>query len=364
MIEEAHMIRFSTDSNFDDFAMTLRARKILLIALAAVLVMTALLMMVGPFSVNSLQQRLEESARAALDRREMDWAHVRFRGQEAIVSGAAPNDTVREIALEVVASSTWSGGQIAGGVTRVIDETTDARIDRGFAFRADVAINGRVLIRGDATDAAARDAIARFATANFPNGADSDLTLIPGGSPAAEWEEAAKRLLGQLARLERGAIVLNGEQGGLFGEAENPQIAQSVANALLTMPAPFRAASIVIPAGAPPMIHVPDIDACAAVIRAAQGTDELRFERAGVAASPLTEIALRRLGRTLMACPPEAQLSVRINIAEGGEELARRRAARVRSLLAGGSAGETNIIVALADDQLQAITFAISSIEG
>ena len=257
-----------------------------------------------------------------------------------------------------------SGGSIAGGVTRVVDEITDARTDRGFSFRADVAFRGRVLIRGDATDAAARDAIARFATANFPNGADSDLTLIPGGAPAAEWEEAAKRLLGQLARLERGAIVLSGQQGGLYGDAENPQIARSVANTLQSMPAPFRAASIIIPAGAPAIVNVPDIDACAAVIRAAQGTDALRFETGGVGASPLTEIALRRLGRTFGACPEDARLSVTINIADGGEELARQRAEQVRSLLSGGAEGESRVIVALADDQLQALTFSVSSIEG
>ncbi|WP_417483303.1 hypothetical protein [Maricaulis sp.] len=344
--------------------MTLRARNILLIALAGLLAVTGLSMAFGPFSIASLQSRLETNARAALDRREMDWAHVRFRGQEAIVTGAAPNDTAREIALEVVAASTWSGGSIAGGVTNVVDETTDARTDRGFSFRADVAFRGRVLIRGDATDAAARDAIARFATANFPNGADSDLTLIPGGAPAAEWEEAAKRLLGQLARLERGAIVLSGQQGGLYGDAENPQIARSVANTLQTMPAPFRAASIIIPAGAPAIVNVPDIDACAAVIRAAQGTDALRFETGGVGASPLTEIALRRLGRTFSACPDTARLSVTINIADGGEELARQRADQVRSLLSGGAVGENRIIVALADDQLQALTFSVSSIEG
>jgi len=344
--------------------MTLRARNILLIALAGLLAVTALAMVAGPFSIASLQSRLEANARAALDRREMDWAHVRFRGQEAIVSGAAPNDTAREIALEVVAGSTWSGGRIAGGVTHVVDEITDARTDRGFSFRADVAFRGRVLIRGDATDAEARDAIARFAAANFPNGADSDLTLIPGGAPAAEWEEAAKRLLGQLARLERGAIVLSGQQGGLYGDAENPQIARSVANTLQTMPAPFRAASIIIPAGAPAIVNVPDIEACAAVIRAAQGTDALRFEPGGVGASPLTEIALRRLGRTFGACPDNARLSVTINIAEGGEELARQRAEQVRSLLSGGAVGESRVIVALADDQLQALTFSISSIEG
>ncbi|WP_417471284.1 hypothetical protein [Maricaulis sp.] len=344
--------------------MTLRARNILLIALAGLLVVTGLSMVVGPFSIASLESRLESNARAALDRREMDWAHVRFRGQEAIVSGAAPNDTAREIALEVVAGSTWSGGSIAGGVTHVVDEITDARTDRGFSFRADVAFRGRVLIRGDATDAAARDAIARFATANFPNGADSDLTLIPGGAPAAEWEEAAKRLLGQLARLERGAIVLSGQQGGLYGDAENPQIARSVANTLQSMPAPFRAASIIIPAGAPAIVNVPDIEACAAVIRAAQGTDALRFETGGVGASPLTEIALRRLGRTFGACPDNARLSVTINIADGGEELARQRAEQVRSLLSGGAEGESRVIVALADDQLQALTFSVSSIEG
>lgn len=344
--------------------MTLRARNILLTALAALILVSAVLMSIGPFSVGSLQTRLQDNARAALDRREIDWAHVQMRGQEAVLTGAAPNDTAREVALEVVASSTWSGGSIAGGVTRVIDATTDARTDRGFAFRADVAFSGRVLIRGDATDADARDAIARFATANFPNGADSDLTLIPGGSPAADWEEAAKRLLGQLARLERGAIVLSGEQGGLYGEAENPQIAQSVSTALQSMPAPFRAASIVIAPGASPIVHVPDIDACAAVIRAAQGTDALRFETEGVSASPLTEIALRRLGRTLTACPANAQLSVTVNITEGGQELARERAEHVRTLLADGAGSDSRIIVALADDQLQAITFAISSIEG
>ncbi len=158
--------------------------------------------------------------------------------------------------------------------------------------------------------------------------------------------------------------MLSGQQGGLYGEAENPQIARSVANMLQTMPAPFRAASIVIPAGAPPIVNVPDIDACAAIIRAAQGTDELRFEPGGVGASPLTEIALRRLGRTFAACPSDARLSARIRIADGGEVLARQRAEQVRALLAGGAAGEPRIIVALADDQLQALTFSIPPIEG
>ncbi|RKQ95665.1 hypothetical protein C7435_2771 [Maricaulis maris] len=347
-----------------DLAMTPRIRKTLLMA-AGILVLAAIVLFsFGPFSVGAIESRLATGAREALDARGHDWASVRMDGQRAIVTGAAPDNESREDALATVLASTWSGGLVAGGVTRVSDETIEARLQSGFVFRADVAINGRVLIRGDATDAGARDAIARYADANFPGGADTDLTLVPGGSSSPDWEEAAKRLLGQLARLDRGAVVLRGEQGALVGEAPNPQIAQSVSQALETMPMPFRAASVITPSGAPAEVRVADVEACSAVILAAQGTETLRFERAGATPSPFTSVALRRIGRMFATCPDTAGLTVSIRSDTGDAALDEARVAAVAALVTNISAEDPRIAVVLADRQDDAISFAIATLEG
>ncbi|WP_121212128.1 hypothetical protein [Maricaulis maris] len=354
----------SLDDFMLDLAMTPRIRKTLLMA-AGILVLAAIVLFsFGPFSVGAIESRLATGAREALDARGHDWASVRMDGQRAIVTGAAPDNESREDALATVLASTWSGGLVAGGVTRVSDETIEARLQSGFVFRADVAINGRVLIRGDATDAGARDAIARYADANFPGGADTDLTLVPGGSSSPDWEEAAKRLLGQLARLDRGAVVLRGEQGALVGEAPNPQIAQSVSQALETMPMPFRAASVITPSGAPAEVRVADVEACSAVILAAQGTETLRFERAGATPSPFTSVALRRIGRMFATCPDTAGLTVSIRSDTGDAALDEARVAAVAALVTNISAEDPRIAVVLADRQDDAISFAIATLEG
>ena len=343
--------------------MTLRARRLLLIALIAWLVGTLLVIMMGPVSIPALEQRLETNAQNALSDREHDWAQVSLKGQVATLTGAAPSSTERNDAIFTVLHSTWSGGVVAGGITRVIDETGIARVERGFAFRADL-LNGRVTIRGDASDAGARDSIASFASANFPAGAETDLTLIPGGASSPQWEEAAKRLLGQLARLDRGAIVLTGEQGGLIGDAANPQIAQSVSNALATMPAPFVASAVVTPAGAPSVIRIEDALACHAVVRAAQGGHELRFDQNGVRPNPLSELAMRRVGTIFRECPAGTHLALSVLVGPGDEELAAQRAAVVRALLVEGGSDETRIDVMLASDQLSVISFAVTQDEG
>lgn len=347
-----------------DLAMTPRIQKTLLMAAGIVLFTAVILFSFGPFSVGAIESRLAAGAREALTLRGHDWASVRMDGQRAILTGAAPDDEARADALATVLASTWSGGVVAGGVTRVVDETLEARLQSGFIFRADVAMNGRVLVRGDATDAGARDAIASYAAANFPQGADTDLTLVPGGSASPDWEEAAKRLLGQLARLDRGAAVLRGEQGALVGDAPNPQVAQSVSQALGTMPEPFRAASVVTPSGAPAVVRVEDVAACSAVILAAQGTETLRFERAGSAPSPFTSVALRRVGRMFAACPDGAAMTVSIRRESDDAELDSDRIAEVASLVGGRVTEDTRISVVLVDSQDSAISFAIATLEG
>ncbi len=345
------------------FAATSRQRRILFGAIAGLVAVSALAMSVGPFSIGALETRLTANAEQALSLRGHDWASVRFDGQHAILTGAAPSGTARDDALATVMASTWSGGRVAGGVTAITDETVEARLRHGFVFRADMAVNGRVLIRGDATDAVAREAIASFAETTFANGADTDLTLVPGGGAAPDWEAAARRLLGQLARLDRGAIVLQSETGALVGEAANPQIAQSVASALSSMPAPYEAAWIVMPAGAPTVSRIADVNGCAAIVRAAQGTENLRFDRAGAAPSPLTVVALRRVARAFAACPADAVLTVGVLREAVQAGLDQARMTEVSRLVDAGGAETPRISVELVQDQDAAISFTISTHE-
>lgn len=354
----------SMDEFMLDLAMTPRIRKTLIIAAGLVVLAAVVLFLVGPFSVGSIEARLAAGAREALDSRGHDWASVRMDGQRAILTGAAPDAEARADAVATVLTSSWSGGVVAGGVTRVIDETVEARLQSGFVFRADVATNGRVLIRGDATDAGARDAIARYASTNFPGGADTDLTLVPGGSASPDWEEAAKRLLGQLARLDRGALVLRGEQGALVGESSNPQIARSVTQTLQAMPEPFRAATVITPSGAPAEVRVEDVAACSAVVLAAQGTEMPRFERAGATPSPFTSVALRRVGRMFAACPADAALTVSVRRSADDAGLDEARVAAVTGLVTNVTAEDPRVAVVLTDRQDDAISFAISTLEG
>jgi len=342
--------------------MTLRARRLLLISTVIWLLASLGLIFFGPVSLSGIETGLAERARAALIEREHDWAQVSVNGQVATLSGAAPNAPMRDDALYTVLRSTWSGGVVAGGITRVIDDTSDMRAERRFVFRADFN-NGRVLIRGDASDATARDAIAQYANTNFPAGAQTDLTLIPGSASSAEWVDAAMRLLGQLARLDRGSIVLDAEQGGLIGDAANPQIAQSVAGALMVMPEPFESALVVTPAGAPASVRIETSAGCSAVLRAARGAGDMRFDGGGAAPNPFSEIVLRRVGRMFSLCPNELRLELTIDTSVGSEDLASQRAAAVQALLVQGGSDESRIDVLLASEQIRIIGFDVTGFE-
>jgi hypothetical protein len=343
--------------------MTTRARRLLLIAMIGWVGLTLFVLFVGPTSIGALERQLEANARIALDARELDWAQVTVEGQIATLSGAAPSNTARNEAIFTTLGSTWSGGVVAGGISRVVDETSDARSERSFAFRADL-LNGRVNIRGDATDADARTAITQYANANFPAGADMDLTLIPGGAMSAEWESAATRLLGQLARLDRGAASLKDAQGGLIGDAANPQIAQSVSTALASMPGAYMAAVLIRPAGAPAIVRIPDAAGCQAVLRAAQGGASARFDLGGATPNPSSGVLLRRIGEVFAACPETTRLSVLIAIENDDADLASQRATSVLGFLVAGGADEADIDVNLTSDPGEIVTISTVLAEG
>lgn len=352
-------------------ALTPRARRILIAGFAGWLLFTLWVILLSPVSVFAIEDRLEANARQALECGERDprdcivhdWAQVRVAGQRAIISGAAPNQTAKADAIMRVERSSWSGGVVAGGITRVEETISDARADSGFLFIADAA-NSQVTIHGDASDDDARLAIERFAAANFTSGASSDLTLLPGGAPGRDWDEAAMRLLGQLARMEGGAVVLSDDQGALFGEAANPQIAQSIATALASMPEPFAAAYVILPAGGSALSQVTDREACNAVVRAAMGRTLFRFEYGGAMLSPHSMQALRRIADAFGHCPDSHRLRLVIDRVDGDEALALARGQASMTVLVDGGADETRIDIVNAPDQRRELAISVTAVEG
>ena len=130
------------------------------------------------------------------------------------------------------------------------------------------------------------------------------------------------------------------------------------------MPEPFRAATVITPSGAPAEVRVDDVAACSAVILAAQGTETLRFERAGATPSPFTSVALRRVGRMFATCPESAGLTVSIRRDPSSEELDAARITAVSALVTNLAADDPRISFVLVDRQDAAISFAISTLEG
>ncbi|MFS2318934.1 hypothetical protein RMQ97_13435 [Maricaulis sp. D1M11] len=331
--------------------MTLRTRKILAGGFAALIVWGLIVIVFSPIRPDRLEGRLQSAAEAALDAREHDWARVVVRGQTAILSGAAPNLVARDDALAAVRASTWTGGVVSGGITQVRDETSQARFERRFAFRADAA-NGRVFIRGDASDDDTRRAVEAFAQERFPIGAESDLTLIPGGAASAEWQSVAQLLLAQLARFDRGALVIQGEQAALIAEAPNAQTARSSRAALAELPEPYQMALLIRSSGQV-FSSIETAQGCDAVLQAARGANQMRFEPAGAAPSPVSQTALLQVGRAFSHCPENLSLGVNIQpeTTPSDDTLSRRRAAAVRSLLVQGGAEDARITVAIVENQ-------------
>jgi hypothetical protein len=78
----------------------------------------------SPMSAYALETRLQRAADDAMARSNADrWAEVTVSGQRAVIAGTAPTEADRERALMALRAATWTGGAVAGGITRIVDET-------------------------------------------------------------------------------------------------------------------------------------------------------------------------------------------------------------------------------------------------
>ena len=210
-------------------------RKAALLSLGIFIILGLLAIHASPVSNTALEARLQTKADAALYRiRADEWAQVSVDGQTARLTGRAPTPEARNAALSALARADWAGGVVAGGITKVFDETTLANIEESFSLRA-VRTGNRLALSGFAPDADAAGRIEQLAARLFGDGVESELRLYPGGAPVG-WEGAVRLMLQELARLDAGAGLIEQERVALAGLAPNLQTAETVRAAFSALP--------------------------------------------------------------------------------------------------------------------------------
>lgn len=253
----------------------------------------------SPWSARAMESRLETAASSALERvGEQGWAVVEMRGQRAIISGYAPSEDARARAVRAVRQADWAGGAVAGGITRVADETRLALPEAGLALRAD--FDGEELaVRGFAPDPGAASRVEDIARVLI---ADADVFLEEStGQMPDGWEAAVRLLLGELVRLEQGTAFLLDEGIALAGFASRTQTGESVAGSMMSPPPPFGAAAHVRAGNSVYAAPLRSVALCDLLVQAALGPDGSALEARLPVSSDAVE-ALAEAGSAFSRC--------------------------------------------------------------
>jgi hypothetical protein len=276
-------------------------RQTLLIAFVLFIVLGALAIHASPLSAGSLEARLQTAADDALRSVDADrWATVTLNGQVATVTGLAPDRRAQEEALNIVASASWAGGQVAGGITEVIDQTRLARETAPVRLSADL-IAGRVQITGLAPDAATVERIEALADNLFAGRADVDLQLAPGSAPEG-FEAVVRLLLAELAQLDSGAARVAREHFILTGLAPDSATAIRTRQAIGRGVEPFSGAALVRTDAGGFGVEIADAIHCRLLIEAAQGGRPVAFTPGSDELTSGSTSNLRQAGAAFNAC--------------------------------------------------------------
>ena len=156
----------------------------------------------------NLAAQLEQNANSILAANGYDWAHVRMKGQRAVLTGAAPSDDAAMAAAETVLRADWPGGVVVGGVTVVEVDVEPGRPVSPFVWRAMRTPDGRYILSGHVPSrriAAQIEAeAARLAGGQSP---ESHME-VAAGWPGGNWQGVARFGLDVLSETESGEVRL------------------------------------------------------------------------------------------------------------------------------------------------------------
>lgn len=331
-------------------------RRTLLIGIAIFLVFAFAVTSWSPVAPRFLEARLHSAATDALAGREFRWAQVRVDGQTATLEGRWPSEGARAAALDALWSAEWSGGRLAGGLTRIIDTTEPQEDEAASRIVATLGEEG-LSITGVVPDDAARTELLEFADLLFPGDFQARLSARTEPEGREAWLSSASQLLSALSRLDEGIVVLETNRALLYGITDSEARANTAIETLGDTTESVETASLIY-AGGTQTGAIESNAWCREFLEAASLMGRLRFNPGSRTLQSSANENLVHVARVARACP-EADLTVSVRPVVSGnapaESLAEGRGESVRQVLGENGLDLERIAVVVEPQQDQLI---------
>ena len=335
-------------------------RRTLLIGLAVFLAFSVYTSVFSPIAPRQLETYLQSAADDALSARRFRWASVSVDGQVATLSGRWPNETEHNAALEALWSAEWSGGWLAGGITRIIDNSIP---QPGEAESRIVAVynSDGVTLSGIAPGDAARTGLIEQVSPLFRGRIEPRLAARSGNNNPDDWLESAMTLLTGLERLERGAVILDTDSAVLYGVSSSSEDARQILESIENIAGAIQPVALIL-ADDEVLGRIDSARDCEMLLDAAFAMGRLRFNPGSASLSPGARAGLEHVAAVFAVCPSGA-LGVRVRPVVSGnsdaETLARSRAESVRNALVTFGIDENRVSALVSADQDQLVRIVL-----
>lgn len=203
-------------------------------------------------------------------------------------------------------------------------------------WKATRDLNGMVNLEGEAPDEPSKQQLADMAQDLYAGSSVADAMKVAGAS-AEPWMTITRLGIGQLAKLKRGEVALQGKELAVKGAAESEDVANQVRGALRGgVPSGYSVKDAIT-------VMSPDekaADSCQTLMRQTTARGTINFERAKADLTPDSTATLKALADVANKCP-----AYKIEIAghtdsegtdERNQKLSDRRAKAVGDFLAHG----------------------------
>jgi OOP family OmpA-OmpF porin len=187
------------------------------------------LILIGWVALLGMQQRieadLEQRTREHLDRNNLQWANVAFKGRDALLTGRAEEESdQRRPAIEM--AKIW-------GVRSIEDRVEVLQLIRNYMWSARTG-DGQLTLTGYVPNAAARKAVLASARSALPKYKVEDRLEYARGAPDQKvWLTGTAFALRQLAALKPGgSVTMEGASLSAVGEAESSKAYETVRSQL------------------------------------------------------------------------------------------------------------------------------------
>ncbi|WP_394692160.1 OmpA family protein [Hyphobacterium sp.] len=335
-------------------------RRTLLIGLAVFLAFSVYTSVFSPIAPRQLETYLQSAADDALSARRFRWASVSVDGQVATLSGRWPNETEHSAALEALWSAEWSGGWLAGGITRIIDNSIP---QPGEAESRIVAVynSDGVTLSGIAPGDAARTGLIEQVSSLFRGRIEPRLAARSGNNNPDDWLESAMTLLTGLERLERGAVILDTDSAVLYGVSSSSEDARQILESIGNIAGTIQPVALIL-ADDEVLGRIDSARDCEMLLDAAFAMGRLRFNPGSASLSPGARAGLEHVAAVFAVCPSGA-LGVSVRPVVSGnseaETLARSRAESVRNALVTFGIDENRVSALVSADQDQLVRIVL-----